>query len=651
MTNNDNRLQTALSYAAKGWPVFPVNSNKLPAIKDWERNASTDPDQIKKWYSTLMIGGCNFGFTPGRAGILVVDIDCNKKDKEGNEVSGEKNWDEFQTKHGKCETPYRVKTPSGGLHLYFKAENLRSKNAFLPAVDVKSCGGYVVIPGSRNAKGEYSIVEAGDPAPLPESFRKEYGRHRAATLVEKATVNYMPKLTLDSPDKLERAADVMEQWPEAAEGERNEQLYRMMREVCKCGVSMAKAKELYVAKGLDKIGLDADSYEVLATIKSAYGDLSDLGVNSEEMRSADVMLLDELPPLPGEEKAACPYSDNGGIDWADLAAKEVPARRWFIENWLSADEGYTVLFSGRGGSGKSLLVLDLMRSLATGTEFLGKPVLRGSRVMYISCEDSEEEIARRIQMGQRDGERVPQGVLRVWSRAGRDNLLVTPTKTGILQEGPFMKELLARGREFFGTQGGVLVLDTLADMFAGNENDRTQVSQFVKRFLNKLGQDLGVTIIVLAHPAKGAAKSGQGYSGSSAWEGAFRCRWELNAVTEGVDTGALELVLAKSNQVKAGEKIMISITRGRFGVVEAAAYDDSIREDIKWNIGEAYSNKRMYGLSNIAKRPIANMEVRNPVTGESIPGTVVYQIVKRLIEAGEVEECRIGGYAGLRLVK
>jgi hypothetical protein len=96
---------------------------------------------------------------------------------------------------------------------------------------------------------------------------------------------------------------------------------------------------------------------------------------------------------------------------------------------------------------------------------------------------------------------------------------------------------------------------------------------------------------------------------------------------------------------------MISITRGRFGVVEAAAYDDSIREEIKKNIASAYEKKLTYGLSHLSKRPVANMEVRNPVTGGAITGTVVCQVVKELIEAGEVEECKVKGHVGLRLVE
>jgi hypothetical protein len=222
-------------------------------------------------------------------------------------------------------------------------------------------------------------------------------------------------------------------------------------------------------------------------------------------------------------------------------------------------------------------------------------------------------------------------------------------KNGLLQEGPFMAELRARGKEFFGTQGGVLIIDTLADVYAGNENDRTQVSQFVKRFLNKLGRDLGVTIIVLAHPSKGMVKGGQSYSGSTAWEGAFRCRWELNADESEGGAGMLEFKLAKSNMVKPGETVPLRISNGRFDVVDTVSAEKDIKELIKQQIAEAYAEKKMYCLSQLAKRPVIQMVVVDPIVGGEVPGATVVRLVKELIKDGEVEECKIHGYAGLRV--
>jgi hypothetical protein len=421
-----------------------------------------------------------------------------------------------------------------------------------------------------------------------------------------------------------------------------------MRELCKAGVSRQKAKELYADMGLDKIGLDPDSYEVAATIKSAYGDLSDLGAESEEERKQAVRLFDELPPAPAEEQQAPRFSDAGGLDWNDLLRREVPARRWFIEGWLSADEGYTVLFSGRGGTGKSSLILDLLYSLATGTPFLGMPVLRGAKSLYVSCEDSAEELTRRVQARHLDAS-VPDNVIRIWPRSGFDNFLCTPDKRGLLQSTTFMNELKSRGREFFGTDGGVLVLDTLSDVFSGNENDRGQVSQFVKLHLNRLGQELGVTIIVLAHPAKGVSSTGQGSSGSTAWEGAFRCRWELNYQKADRVDGLLELVLAKSNAAKAGKFITLANAGGIFRVVDAAAADETVKDLLLDMIDEAYQEGKPYGRTSRSARPVCDIALNDPVTGLPLSSEDIDLLVRELIAEMRIEESRTNKARGLRV--
>ena len=149
---NDTRLASALKFAERGWPVFPVGENKLPAIKKWETAATTDPAQITDWFDNLFMDGCNFGFCPGRVGIVVIDTDRDKT-IDGTLTDGERSlWDFVMSNAGNLEDTSTVRTPSGGLHRYYAAESLRSKNAFLPAVDVKSCGGYVVIPGSVRSR-------------------------------------------------------------------------------------------------------------------------------------------------------------------------------------------------------------------------------------------------------------------------------------------------------------------------------------------------------------------------------------------------------------------------------------------------------------------------------------------------------------------
>jgi KaiC/GvpD/RAD55 family RecA-like ATPase len=633
MSNNDSRITSALAYARKGWPVFPVGDNKLPAVKAWERKATTDETQIRQWFDTVAMDGCNFGFCPGRAGIMVVDLDTGKKDKDGNAVSGKESLAAFLRERGEAlpET-YTVRTPSGGIHLYYSAAGVKSKNGFLPAVDVKSCGGYVVAPGSINANGgKYEVIRDVEVAQMPQWFLDLYGRQaKAATKAEKMPLSLNAKLTPDTAEKIEAGINICAGWPVIDEGERNDQLFQLMRELCKAGISASKAKELYRDHGLESIGLDPDSHEVAATIASAYKDMTEFGAESEEARRLAVMLFDVLP----EDKPAEAEPDDFGVDWTELEAREVPERRWFIEDWLSADEGYTVLFSGRGGTGKSGLMLDLMRSLATGEPWCGMEVKRGGKCMYVSCEDSEEEIARRIQ---RRKSGVPKGSISIVSRLGKDNVLCTAGKDGRLKVEKFYHELKKAARAFFGAAGGVLILDTLSDVFAGDESNRAHVSQFIKYLMNRLGQYLGVTIVLLAHPAKGGSKDMQGYSGSTAWEGGFRCRWELNYQDPAKVDGLLNLVLAKSNSARPGQVVTLANSGGLFTVVDTVDVDNSVREAVLEAITIAYEERKPYGRTSRAARPISAARIVDPVTGNWLTGDEIEQVVQELLAEGVAE--------------
>lgn len=643
---DDSRLKIALDYAKTGWPVFPVGENKLPAIKAWEKEATTDPARIRGWYQNIFLGGCNFGFCPGRAGIAVIDLDVGKH-IDGKKVNGADSLAAFAKANGvQFPATYTVQTPSGGRHLYFRAAGIRSKNAFLPAVDVKSCGGFVLIPGSRIDKGmyvlEYMVEKNLSVKDMPPEFLAIYGHKKTEKV--KSAINYNTQITPDTPDKIEAAQRIIEDWPEAPEGDRNNQLFQLMRELCKAGVSEKRAAELYAEEALPKIGLDPDTAEVSATIHSAYADLSDLGSESEEGRRLAVRLFDDLP-----DDATGGKPENFGADWTELEKREVPERRWFIENWLSADEGYTVLFSGRGGTGKSALMLDLARSLATGEPFCGMEVKRGGRCLYVGCEDSEEELARRIQKRSKLGGAVPQGVIRLVSRLGKENLLCSSDRSGKLKEEPFYKVLREQAKAFFGVEGGVLILDTAADFFAGNEIDRSQVSQFVKGLLNRLGKEVGVTIILLAHPSKKQAADGQGYSGSTAWEGAFRCRWELNYKDPGKVDGLLELVLAKSNTTKAGRKITLENTGGMFAPVDSAKADESAKNAVFELIAEAWRDGCPFGKGPQSERPITKALIPDPVVPDAFLSEVeIRDIRDKLLTEKRIEYFKTNKQRGLR---
>lgn len=252
-----------------------------------------------------------------------------------------------------------------------------------------------------------------------------------------------------------------------------------------------------------------------------------------------------------EDSKPFPATDLTGI---------APARKWLVKDWVPLNT-VTSLY-GDGGTGKTLLAQQLAYSGSTGDLWLGLAVQKVV-TLCVFCEDQRDELHRRHEaikaaMGHQIGN--PFADVHLWPRVGHDNLLVTFDAQGKPQESPFFQAVLA---EVERLQAQLLVLDTAADLFGGNENDRVQVNHFVKavvaraiRKANEAGRDMAV--LVLAHPSVAGMSSKSGTSGSTAWNAAVRSRLYL---TKPEDGGADERVLTrmKANYANAGDETAIPL--------------------------------------------------------------------------------------------
>jgi hypothetical protein len=163
---------SALYYAQRGWPVFPVvparmdgGGGKVPRVKEWQRCASTSSDQIIAWWREKPTS--NVGVLCGpRSGLLVVDLDF----KPDRGIDGRAALATLEAVHGPLPLGPRVCRGSGSLHIYF-AYDLRLGNSVgnLPGIDVRAAGGFVVGALSFHASsgGRYLWVEGTAELPLP----------------------------------------------------------------------------------------------------------------------------------------------------------------------------------------------------------------------------------------------------------------------------------------------------------------------------------------------------------------------------------------------------------------------------------------------------------------------------------------------------
>ncbi|WP_328639612.1 bifunctional DNA primase/polymerase [Streptomyces canus] len=183
---NQHLMRAALDAAERGWHVFPLRpGTKRPALhgeqlcprtaecanghRKWEQRATTDPDRIRAAWSRAPF---NVGIATGPSGLVVVDLDMPKGKGSSDAPGGAATFRALCERAGQqVPDTYRVRTASGGTHLYFTApDGFRLSNTagtIGELVDTRAWGGYVVAAGSQTPTGAYEALCAPVAAPLP----------------------------------------------------------------------------------------------------------------------------------------------------------------------------------------------------------------------------------------------------------------------------------------------------------------------------------------------------------------------------------------------------------------------------------------------------------------------------------------------------
>ncbi|MFJ4866118.1 bifunctional DNA primase/polymerase [Streptomyces sp. NPDC088748] len=224
-------FDVALWCASQGWPVHPLGpGRKTPAANcdacrsaahppkgcaciasgKWCHGfhaATTEAARLATWWGAQPASGV--GVSCGPAGLVVLDVDAHSAEvpdrmqllpgipiHERVNLSGlASGFDRLallaafrkQPNPAEDETTLRVRTPSGGLHIWYQipASGIRYRSstgsspkvALAWQVDIRATGGYIVAPATRTPAGTYVPVgSARLPAPLPNWLAAELER-------------------------------------------------------------------------------------------------------------------------------------------------------------------------------------------------------------------------------------------------------------------------------------------------------------------------------------------------------------------------------------------------------------------------------------------------------------------------------------------
>jgi Bifunctional DNA primase/polymerase, N-terminal len=161
-------LTAALDLARRGYRVFPVGLDKTPLIKNGHNGATTDKQQIYKWWGKE---GCGVAVATGN-GLMVIDLDV-KKGKDGITSLAE-----LEAANSALPRTPRVCTPTRGQHLWLRVNQKIqcSVGRVGHGIDIRGDGGYVVVPPTHvdhtdktgaHIVGDYTWITSLDECDIP----------------------------------------------------------------------------------------------------------------------------------------------------------------------------------------------------------------------------------------------------------------------------------------------------------------------------------------------------------------------------------------------------------------------------------------------------------------------------------------------------
>ena len=147
-------VKYAISYAKMGISVFPIIPlSKKPATKNGFKDATTNIEQIRRWWKDNPNYGIAIATGKVSGNIFVIDCDVD-------ENMGYNGYHALQDycRENQVEFPDTVMALSGrkGSHFYYRAKSgycVKSRTGIIEGVDIRGEGGYIICPPTIHPNG------------------------------------------------------------------------------------------------------------------------------------------------------------------------------------------------------------------------------------------------------------------------------------------------------------------------------------------------------------------------------------------------------------------------------------------------------------------------------------------------------------------
>lgn len=383
-----------------GLPTFPLPLNsKKPKLTKFYDHATVKPSFSLE---------SNNGAVSTGVGFIVLDFDIRPEaDVDGRESLAE--YDMLGLPHS-----LRVKTPSGGFHVYLATDTRYSNSAKLlkPGVDIRAYHAFVVAPGSSIDGNHYEIIGEvpSQLSPVPSFLIPSLKELKIKDKSE------LPATDLDTEDAIASVVHYLETTAgEAVSYQRgNDNTVAVANAIGDKGVSEQTAYALMLNHWNETKAIPPwDPDELRGIVANAYSYRQNtIGVKSPTAEFDEPLTPEQLDHI---EQTRLRYQPNRPYEaqpdtqhLTDLStilqpmqpfdiATEVKPREYTFGKFMA--KRYVTALISPPGVGKTTFGITAALSIATGRPLLGdhfKPNPTPQNVLYWSQEDDHDEIKMRL---------------------------------------------------------------------------------------------------------------------------------------------------------------------------------------------------------------------------------------------------------------
>ncbi len=484
-------LDAALDYTRRGWAVLPCwwavqvagrwqcacpkgpqcspSPAKHPLTPHGFQDATINEAAIRAWWARWP--SANVAIATGKvSGIVVVDIDPRN--------GGDDTLAELFKQHGAFPRTPQVLTGGGGAHFYFEIPDVALAGKLGRGIDVKSDGGYVLLPPSNHVSGrtyEWEITTHPDDVPLaemPDWMLKQLTTPRATTEVPLAKKSTLP-LGKRALTFVANGAKVGDQRIEAVAAARS---------YLSGGYTVQETAEaLWRGFQVSPQGEGREPWMFNHALEIARDIASKPPSKPLEARGNEHN--PDAPPKGATDNASPIYADVRLVRLADVAPEKV---RWLWPGYVPY--GKVTLLAGDPGLGKSWASLDLAARVSVGGETPDrKHRVEMGGVVLLTAEDGLADTVRpRVDSQGGDASRV--NVLdAVFAPDGRERL-------------PSLLDDVGRLEDAVRSIGARLVIIDPLNAFMGRTD--SHIDAEVRRALTplaKMAERTGAAVVVVMH--------------------------------------------------------------------------------------------------------------------------------------------------------